>query len=139
MDEYTREALAIHCARSIRGEDVVEVLSKLFAQNGIPRHIRSDNGPEFVAATVQDFLKKLDVKPLYIQPGSPLENGYGESFNGKLRDELLDRELFGTLAEANMMTEGYRREYNTVRPHSSLGYLIPAAYAAKQTETPNLH
>jgi putative transposase len=129
IDEYTRQALAIHCARSIRGEDVVEVLARLFAAHGVPKHIRSDNGP-FVAAAVQRFLKTAGVATLYIKPASPWENGYCESFNGKLRDELLDRELFTTLAEAKVLTEVFRDEHNTIRPHSSLGYITPAEFSA---------
>jgi putative transposase len=136
VDEHTREVLAIHCARSIRADNVIEVLQRLFATRGLPKHLRSYNGPEFIAKALQRFLASLGVAPLYIQPGSPWENGYGESFNGKLRDELLDRELFGTLAEVKLITEAFRDEYNTVRPHGSLGYLTPAAYAANLAETP---
>lgn len=135
IDEYTRQALAIHCARSIRGENVVAVLTSLFATRGVPQHIRSDNGPEFVADAVQRFLKTAGAATLYIKPGSPWENGYCESFNGKLRDELLDRELFTTLAEAKVLTEVFRDEHNTVRPHSSLGYITPAEFSATSAKT----
>ena len=129
IDEFTRECLAIHCARSIKGTDVVKVLAQLFAQRGVPGHVRSDNGPEFIAKSVRAFLERLEVGPLYIQPGSPWENGYCESFNGKFRDEFLDRELLGNLKEAKILIENWRIAYNTVRPHSALGYLAPVAYA----------
>ena len=98
-------------------------------RHGIPKHIRSDNGPEFVAQAVRDWLSRLDVGTLFIEPGSPWENGYVESFNGKLRDELLNREIFTTLEEAKVLTEVWRREYNQVRPHSALGYKPPAPEA----------
>ena len=134
VDEYTRESLAIHCAKSIRATDVIDVLVRLFAQHGMPEHIRSDNGPEFIAKVLQKLLKTLGIGPLYIKPGSPWENGYGESFNGKFRDELLDRELFSNLKEAAVIIERWRVQYNTVRPHSSLGYQTPAVYAQKVRE-----
>ena len=126
IDEYTRECLAIHVARHITGHDVLYLLSELFLQYGIPEHIRSDNGPEFVAAAVRQWLSNLGVTTLFIEPGSPWENGYVESFNGKLRDELLNGELFFTLKEAQILTQQWRREYNHVRPHSSLGGRPPA-------------
>lgn len=134
VDEYTREALAIHCAKSIRAVDVIDVLMTLFANHGVPEHIRSDNGPEFIAKALRAFLSELGVGPLYTQPGSPWENGYGESFNGKFRDELLDRELFANLREASVLIETWRIQYNTIRPHSALGYLPPAVYAKKVRE-----
>ncbi|MFT6145622.1 MAG: putative transposase [Myxococcota bacterium] len=130
IDEYTRKALAIHCAPSIRGEDVVEVLARLFAAHGVPEHIRSDNGPEFVAAVVQRFLKTAGVARLYIKPASPCENGYCESFNGKLWDDPLDRELFTTLAKAKGLTKVFGDEHNTIRPHSSQGDITPAEFSA---------
>jgi putative transposase len=130
IDEFTRECLAIDVARKLTSEDVLERLSDLFIQRGVPEHIRSDNGSEFTAKKVKDWLHQIDVKTLYIEPGSPWENGYIESFNGKLRDELLDREIFDTLQEAKVLIERWRREYNTVRPHSSLGYRPPAPAAA---------
>ncbi len=126
MDEYTRERLSIDVARRIRSGDVLWRLSELFVHNGVPEYIRSDNGPEFVAARLREWLIDLEVRPLFIQPGSPWENGYIESFNGKLRDELLDREVFETLFEARVLTTLWKREYNTKRPHSSLGYKPPA-------------
>ena len=129
MDEYTRECLAIHVQRKLNSQDVLYVLSKLFVRHGPPQHIRSDNGPEFIAQAVRDWLGKLDVKTLYIEPGSPWENGYCESFNGKLRDECLNREIFYTLQEAQVLIEQWRCFYNTERPHSSLGYRPPAPAA----------
>ena len=106
-------------------------LSDLFIHRGVPEHIRSDNGAEFTATKVREWLQRIDVKTLYIEPGSPWENGYVESFNGKLRDELLEREIFDTLWEAKVLIERWRREYNTVRPHSSLGYRPPAPEAVQ--------
>jgi transposase InsO family protein len=130
MDEYTRECLAIDVARNFTGEDVREVLAYLFAVRGCPRYIRSDNGPEFVARVVRDYLRDSGVKTLFIEPGSPWENGYIESFNGKLRDELLDRELFLHIDEVRYIVDRWRMDYNHYRPHSSLGYMSPAAFAA---------
>jgi putative transposase len=126
IDEYTRECLALRGERSLKSEDVLEVLDDLFLRRGIPEHIRSDNGSELTAEVVRSWLETLQVKPLYIEPGSPWENGYVESFHGKLRDELLNGELFDTLWEAQVLLEQWRREYNTVRPHSALGYRPPA-------------
>ncbi len=126
IDEYTRECLAIETARRLRHNDVLAVLADLFVKHGPPDHIRSDNGPEFIAKALREWLKRVGVKTLYIQPGSPWENGYNESFNGKLRDELLNGEIFYTLKEAQIIIEQWRRHYNTVRPHSSLGYRPPA-------------
>jgi len=129
IDEYTRECLAIDVARNLRSDDVLERLSWLMATRGVPDHIRSDNGPEFTATVVRDWLKKVGVRTLFIEPGSPWENGYCESFNGKLRDELLAREVFYTLREAKVLIERWRKHYNTKRPHSSLGYRPPAPEA----------
>ncbi len=126
IDEHTREYLATKVGRQLRSQDVLECLGDLFIRRGVPEHIRSDNGAEFTAHAVREWLKRLDVKTLYIEPGSPWENGYIESFNGKLRDELLNGELLDTLLEARVLTERWRREYNQVRPHSSLGYRPPA-------------
>ena len=126
IDEYTRECLAIKVARSIRSPDVLECLAELFVHRGTPDHIRSDNGPEFTARAVREWLGRVDVKTLFIEPGSPWENGYVESFNGKLRDEVLNGEIFYTLTEARVLVERWRNEYNTKRPHSSLGYRPPA-------------
>ena len=115
IDEYTRECLAIQVARQIRSDDVVQLLADLFVLRGPPEHLRSDNGPEFCAQALREWLGRIGVKTLYIQPGSPWENGYNESFNGKLRDELLDREIFYTLQEAKVLIEQWRRHYNRVR------------------------
>jgi len=129
IDEYTRECLAILVKRHITSQDVIDQLFQLFIFSGIPEHIRSDNGPEFTAKAVRNWLNRLGVKTLFIEPGSPWENGYIESFNGKLRDELLNREILTTLTEAKVLIEEWRREYNQVRPHSSLGYRPPAPEA----------
>ncbi len=129
IDEYTRECLAIMAKRHITSQDVIDQLFELFLFRGVPEHIRSDNGPEFTSKSIRDWLTRLDVKTLFIEPGSPWENGYIESFNGKLRDELLNREVFDTLAEAKILIEQWRKEYNQVRPHSSLGYRPPAPEA----------
>ena len=129
VDEYTRECLALVVERRLRSDDVLHCLTDLFVTHGIPEHIRSDNGPEFTAKAVRWWLGKTGVSTLYIEPGSPWENGYNESFNGKLRDELLNGEIFYTLKEAQVLIEGWCREYNTIRPHSSLGYRPPAPEA----------
>ena len=129
IDEYTRECMAIKVARRIRSDDVIHALTELFVLNGAPEHIRSDNGPEFTAKVVRGWLERVGVKTLFIQPGSPWENGYNESFNGKLRDELLNREIFYSLKEVQILTERWRREYNTIRPHSSLGSRPPVPEA----------
>ena len=126
MDAYSRECLAIRAGRGMRSADVIEVLAELMMTRGVPDHIRSDNGPEFTAGAVREWLGRVGARTLYIEPGSPWENGYIESFNGKLRDELLDREVFYTLLEVRVLTEQYRQTYNRVRPHSSLGYRPPA-------------
>jgi transposase InsO family protein len=129
VDEYTRECLAIDVGRSLNSESVLERLAYLFVYRGVPAHIRSDNGSEFTAQVVRNWLAKIGVKTLFIEPGSPWENGYVESFNGKLQDELLKRELFYTLKEAKVLIERWRRHYNRARPHSSLGYRPPAPAA----------
>lgn len=126
IDEYTRECLATLVKRGITSQDVLEQLYILFLTRGVPEHIRSDNGPEFTSKALRGWLSNLGVRTLFIEPGSPWENGYIESFNGKLRDELLNREVFNTLAEAQVLIEWWRREYNQVRPHSALGYRPPA-------------
>ncbi len=129
IDEYTRECLAIRVERRLNSRDVLDVLGELFVAHGPPEHIRSDNGPEFVATALRDWLERIGVKTLYIEPGSPWENGYCESFNSKLRDELLAREIFYDLREAKVLIEGWRCHYNTQRPHSSLNYRPPAPAA----------
>jgi len=126
IDEYSRECLAIEVARRLRSDDVLQVLADLFVRHGAPDHIRSDNGSEFTAKVVRGWLCRVDVKTLYIEPGSPWENGYNESFNGKLRDELLNGEIFYSFKEAQVLIERWRRHYNTLRPHSALGYRPPA-------------
>lgn len=126
IDEYTHECLAIKVKRKLNSKDVLDCLADLFMKYGVPEHIRSDNGPEFVAEALREWLSAAQVKTLYIEPGSPWENGYCESFNGKLRDELLNGEIFYTLKEAMTIIEQWRIHYNTVRPHSSLGYRPPA-------------
>jgi len=129
IDEYTRECLAALVERKIKSEDVLDQLFNLFVFRGVPEHIRSDNGPEFTARAVRKWLQQLGVQTLFIEPGSPWENGYIESFNGKMRDELLDREIFTTLAEAKVLISDWRKEYNQIRPHSSLNYRPPAPEA----------
>ena len=126
VDEYTRECLAMVVKRSITSQDVLDQLYMLFLVRGVPEHIRSDNGPEFTSKAVREWLSNLGVMALFIEPGSPWENGYVESFNGKLGDELLNGELFNTLAEARILIEWWRKEYNQVRPHSALGYRPPS-------------
>jgi transposase InsO family protein len=122
IDEYSRECLAIVVERRLQSDDVLSCLTELFVKHGPPEHIRSDNGSEFTAKIVRQWLKKLGVQTLFIEPGSPWENGYIESFNGKLRDERLNGEIFYTLKEAQVLIEEWRLEYNTVSPHSSLKY-----------------
>jgi transposase InsO family protein len=129
LDEFTRESLHIKVDRRITSQDVIDELFNLFIFHGIPEHIRSDNGSEFTAKAVRKWLNRLGVKTLFIERGSPWENGYIESFNGKLRDELLNREIFTTLTEAKVLIEQWRREYNKIRPHSALGYQPPAPEA----------
>lgn len=126
LDEFTRECLAIDVARRLASDDVLGRLTRLFVQRGAPRYLRSDNGPEFTAQAVRQWLERVDVQTLYIEPGSPWENGYIESFNGRLRDELLNGEVFDTLLEARVLCERWRQQYNTVRPHSALRYRPPA-------------
>ncbi len=134
IDEYTRECLAILVARRITSEDVLDLLYSLFLVRGVPEHIGSDNGPEFTGRAVRKWLSRMGVKTLFIEPGSPWENGYIESFNGKLRDELLNREIFTTLMEAKVLIAEWRKEYNQVRPHSAKGYKPPAP----ETKMPEL-
>ena len=126
VDEYSRECLKIHVDRPVKAADVVFELSELFIKRGVPQYLRSDNGSEFTARFVRDWLQRVGATTLFIERGSPWENGYIESFNGKLRDELLNGEIFDTVTEARVITERWRKHYNTVRPHSSLGYRPPA-------------
>lgn len=129
IDEYTRECLAVKIGRQMKAEDVQECLFELFMARGIPEHIRSDNGSEFTAEIVRGWLNRIGIKTLFIEPGSPWENGYVESFNGKMRNELLNGEIFDTVWEAEVLIERWRKEYNTIRPHSSLGQRPPAPEA----------
>lgn len=136
VDEYTRECLALHVAYRLKSDDVMEVLTGLFIQRGIPDHIRSDNGSEFTADAIRLWLEnRIGVKPLYISPGSPWENGYNESFNGKFRKEFLDLEALSTLKEAQVLAERWRHTYNHIRPHISLGYKPPAPLAHTVPDT----
>jgi putative transposase len=131
IDEYTRECLAIRVARRLGSNEVIETLADVMLWRGIPEHIRSDNGPEFVAKELRKWLRQVGTGTLYIEPGSPWENGYCESFNGKLRDECLNGEIFYSLKEAQVVIEQWRVEYNTRRPHSALGYRPPAPAACE--------
>ena len=131
VDEWTRECLEIYVAKNIKAHDVQGVLEGLMIRYGCPEFIRSDNGPEFIASVVKDWLNGLGVRTLFIEPGSPWENGYIESFNGRLRDELLNGEIFDTLLEARVVIGNWRQDYNRIRPHSSLGYLPPAPGAVE--------
>ncbi len=126
IDEFTHECLAIRVARKLKATDVIDVLSDLFTLRGVPGHIRSDNGPEFAAKAVQEWITAVGARTAYIAPGSPWENGFIESFNARLRDELLDGEIFYSLREAEVVIENWRRHNNQVRPHASLGYRAPA-------------
>jgi putative transposase len=136
IDEFTRECLAIEVGRTFTSRDVMLTLQYLLAVRGTPQHVRSDNGPEFIAREIQRWLKQAAVGTLYIQKASPWENGYVESFNGKLRDELLDRELFLSVAEARYVLDEWRLEYNHRRPHSGLDWQTPAAFAATLADPP---
>jgi transposase InsO family protein len=129
IDEFTRECLAIRIDRKLNSTDVIDALSDLFIMRGVPGHVRSDNGPEFIAKAVREWIAAVGAKTAFIEPGSPWENGYCESFNSKLRDELLNGEIFYSLAEAKVIIEAWRRYYNTERPHSSLEYKPPAPEA----------
>lgn len=129
IDEYTRECLSLRVGCRLNADDVMDVLTDLFITRGVPDHIRSDNGSEFTARSIRSWLPRLGVKTLYIAPGSPWENGYNESFNGRFRDEFLNREVFYTLKEAEVLTEEWRHLYNHIRPHTSLDYKPPAPLA----------
>jgi transposase InsO family protein len=134
VDEYTRECVALEVGRTMTATDAVDVLIELVQARGVPGHIRSDNGPEFIAEAIRSWLGHSGIGTLYIEPGSPWENGYAESFHARLRDELLDLEIFETVAEARTLATRWRLEYNHRRPHSSLGYVTPAAFAASLAE-----
>lgn len=135
MDEYTRECFMIDVSRGITSRRVIEVLEGLFALHGTPANLRSDNGPEFIAMALREYLAAANVETRYIEPGAPWQNGYIESFNNTFRDELLNREIFTTVLEARVLSEQFRRRYNEYRPHSSLNYETPAAYAAGVKKT----
>ena len=132
IDEHTRECLALHVAWSIRAVDVITVVEAAMERYGVPEHLRSDNGPEFIAYAIQDWLAEKKVKTIYIAPGSPWENAYIESFHDKLRDECLNREIFGNLLEAQVVIGEWRLHYNAERPHSSLGYQTPEEFAGRR-------
>ena len=136
LDEYTRECHVLRADRALKATDVLEWLAKAIAEHGMPAHLRSDNGPEFIAHAVQQWLKEHQIKTLYIDPGSPWQNGFVESFHGRFRDECLNREQLWTLTEARVVVEDYRREYNQRRPHSKLGYQSPRQFAANQSPSP---
>lgn len=135
-DEFTREGLALEVKRSMKATDVIDVLAELMLIRGVPRHIRSDNGPEFIAAAIRSYLERAGVKTLYVEPGSPWQNGYAESFGGRVRDEFLNQELFADLREAKGLSAWWKNEYNHRRPHSSLGYMTPAEFAASLRQSP---
>ena len=134
VDEYGRECLALEMERSITSEDVVRTLDRLFTERGEPGYIRSDNGPEFIAKAIKRWLAASGVETLYVEPGAPWENAYSETFISRLRDELLDREVFANLKEAQVLAGEYREHYNQSRPHGALGYLTPAEFAAREAE-----
>ncbi len=136
VDEFTRESLVLEAARSFKATDVLDLLSELMLIRGAPKHIRSDNGPEFIAKKMREDLLAAKVKTLYIEPGAPWQNGYAESFNSRLRDELLAGEVFADLAEAKALTADWKNAYNHRRPHSSLGYKTPAEFASSLGSPP---
>ena len=142
VDEYTRECLALRVARSIKAQDAIDILAELFAMRGAPEHVRSDNGPEFIAVAMQESLQRVEVGTLYIEPGSPWENGYAESFNSKCRDEFLNVEEFETVKQASALAGAWQADYNDHRPHSALGYKTPSEFArtcaASVRATPSL-
>lgn len=138
VDEYTRECLEIRVERQMDSRHVLETLDELITERGVPRYTRSDNGPEFVSKTLTGWLRGRGVEPVFIEPGSPWENGYVESFNGKLRDECLNEEIFWSRAEAQVVTDWWREVYNLERPHSSLGFKTPAEVAKDNRTGPDL-
>ena len=138
IDEFTRECLAMHIAWSIRAVDVITVIEDAIERYGTPEHIRSDNGPEFIAYAIQDWLQENRIRAIYIEPGAPWENGHIESFHDKLRDECLNREIFGSLLEAKIVIESWRAEYNTERPHSPLGNTTPEEFSGRGPESSRL-
>ena len=139
MDEYSRECLSIRVKRKLNSTDVIDILTNLFILRGVPEYIRSDNGPEFIAEAVRNWIGAVGAKTAYIEPGSPWENGYVESFNARLRDELLNGEIFYTLKEAQIIIENWRKHYNTKRPHSALGHKPPAQESFILDHRPVMH
>jgi transposase InsO family protein len=140
LDEHSRECLAIRVKRKLNSTEVIDALTDLFILRGVPAYIRSDNGPEFIAEAVRNWIKAVGAKTAFIEPGSPWENGYCESFNGRMRDELLNREIFYSLREAQVIIESWRKHYNTKRPHSALGYRPPAPEAiVPMDQRPTMH
>lgn len=138
IDEFTRECLAVEVGISIRSERVRKILQRVCADKGSPELMRSDNGSEFIGKAVNEWLAKNGIKPIFIEPGKPWQNGKGESFNGKLRDECLSREWFSSVKEAQVVIEGWRKFYNEERPHSSLGYLTPLEFKSKTENNKSL-
>ena len=139
IDEFTRECLAIKVARRINSFGVIETMADVMLERGVPEHIRSDNGAEMTAKVVRNWLARLGARTLYIEPGSPWENGFCESFNGKLRDECLNGEIFYSLREATVVIEQWRNQYNTIRPHSSTGYRPPATQTSTGKQQISMH
>ncbi len=139
LDEYSRECLSIHAKRKLNSTDVIDILTDLFILRGVPEYIRSDNGPEFIAKAVRNWIDAVGAKTAYIEPGPPWENGYVESFNARLRDKLLNGEIFYTLKEARIIIEGWRKHYNTKRSHSALGYKPPAPESFILARRPVMH
>jgi len=137
LDEHTRECHVLRADRALRAADVLEWLKKAIQEHGAPKYLRSDNGPEFIAKEVQRWLAENRIKTIYIEPGSPWQNGFVESFHGRFRDECLNREQLRRLTEARVVIEDYRREYNSFRPHSRLGYQSPAGFAARTPTAPS--
>lgn len=133
IDEYTRECLLLEARRSIKGIDAAGMLAQVIVERGAPEHLRSDNGPEFIACALREFCEQAGVETLYIEPGSPWQNGFAESFNARVKDELIGVEVFTSMLEAQVIGADYKEAFNTKRPHSALGYLTPAAFAEKQT------
>ena len=136
LDEYARERHVLRADRALKAVEVLAWLQQAIAEHGAPEHLRSDNGPEFIAQAVQGWLRENQIKTLYIDPGSPWQNGFVESFHGRFRDECLNREQLWTLTEARVVVEDYRQEYNQRRPHSKLGYQSPRQFAANQSPSP---
>jgi transposase InsO family protein len=132
VDEFTRECVVLEVGRSLKATDVIDAISESMKRRGAPRYIRSDNGPEFIAKALRKWLSRAKVETLYVEPGSPWQNGYAESFHARLRDELLEQEMFGSVQEARLLSRRWSWEYNHERPHSALGYRTPAEYAAKE-------